>query len=332
MICRERRHWLAAMLLSIAWLACHVASAQQRSDAEEPRVDPGSAAMISTSHDATDLPEAPEPQGDLAIFAEAALATAGPPQRQTAPGFPPASPEPRVVPRSQRPRSDIPSEAPQCLADICTAIPARMSCSVKTSDFQRFLDSVPHPLNAKQKGYLALRNFTDPYNFATIAFLSGISVATDPNSAYGPGLPGFLRNFGVASCETAIGEFFGTFLLPAVTHEDPHYHRIPNASFARRSLHAITQVVWTQSDYGTNMLNYSNLVTPAASIALGALYIPGQVNDAQTQAIRYVTAVATSPIGNFITEFLPDVASRVNVRIVLFQRIIDRIQKENGGS
>jgi hypothetical protein len=282
------------------------------------------------------LPDAPQPQGEMAVIAEAARAddAAPPPQNQkpTTPGFPPVSPAPpRPRPGSPRLHPSIPSGPPACLGNISRVTPVEISCSPHVDYFQRFVDAGDHPLTPRQKGYLALRNTIDPYNFATIAFLSGVSVASDPNSAYGPGMPGFARNFGVAYCETAIGEFFGTFLIPAVTHEDPHYHRLPNASYGRRLVHAATQVVWAQSDYGVPMPNYSTLITTAVSIGLGNLYVPGRDSSWGTAADRYVTSIATAPIGNLVSEFLPDVARRVNVHIVLVQRIIDRIQKENGG-
>ena len=66
------------------------------------------------------------------------------------------------------------------------------------------------------------------------------------------------------------------FLVPAIAHQDPHYHRMPNASYPRRALHAITAVLWAQSDYGLGMPNYSNLVTTVVGDGLGNLYVPGR--------------------------------------------------------
>jgi hypothetical protein len=40
--------------------------------------------------------------------------------------------------------------------------------------------------------------------------------------------------------------------------------------------------------------------------------------------------VATAPIDNFVTEFLPDVARRVHVRVVLIQRMIIQVAKTAG--
>jgi hypothetical protein len=204
-----------------------------------------------------------------------------------------------------------------------------MCCARNVNYFQRFVDAGIHPLTPRQKAYLALRNTVDPYNFATIGFFSAISVASDPNSAYGPGVPGFGRNFGVAYCETAVDEFFGTFLIPSIAHQDPHYHRMPNASYARRILHSVTAVGWAQSDYGQGMPNYSTLLTTAVGDGLGNLYVPGRDKSWGSFAARYTTGLATDPIGNFITEFLPDVASRVNIHIVLVQQIVNQVEKSN---
>jgi hypothetical protein len=43
--------------------------------------------------------------------------------------------------------------------------------------------------------------------------------------------------------------------------------------------------------------------------------------------------LATAPIGNFITEFLPDVAKHIHVQVVIVQRIINQVaNKESNGT
>ncbi len=312
----------------------------------------GGAGLAATR---SELPDAPAPGPEIlraatasSEFQEQEAAPAGehgagtgspsrtrvPQQKQTEPGFPPVSP--RAVARpSDEPRQDpeVPSAPPSCLQNISTDVPPHLSCAEDVDPFQRFIDSAYiHPLTPKQKGLLAFRNTVDPFNFATIAFVSAVSTASDPQSAYGPGLPGFGRNFGVAYAETATGEFFGTFLIPAIAHQDPHYYRMPNASITRRIFHAISQVGIGVSDYGTPMPNYSILLTTAIGDALGDLYVPGRKQGFGPFLARYSTAIGTDPINNFITEFLPDVARRVNVRIVLIQRVINQVSKSNGGA
>jgi hypothetical protein len=289
-----------------------------------PAVDHSGTTATAEDH----LPDAPTP--NIAVDAPDVVADNTPPQNQnpTSPGFPPVSPMTRRLPPSRSEHPDIPSLPPPCQSGVSTSTPGNISCIKDVNYFQRFVDAGIHPLTPRQKAYLAFRNTVDPYNFATIGFFSAISVASDPNSAYGPGLPGFGRNFGVAYCENAVSEFFATFLVPAIAHQDPHYHRMPNASYARRTLHAITAVGWGQSDYGVGMPNYSTLITTAVSDGLGNLYVPGRQKSWGAAASRYSIAIASDPIDNFITEFLPDVARRVNVHIVLVQQIVNHVEKQ----
>lgn len=192
--------------------------------------------------------------------------------------------------------------------------------------YARFLNGPQvKPLTPKEKAWLAIRNLGDPFNFVTIAGNSAIFVATDPQSPYGPGFSGFADNMGVSYTEDATSEFFGTFLIPSIMRQDPHYHRMPHATIPRRVLHTIAQIGWTQGDHGRNMVNYADLVGFAIDDEIANLYVPGRQTDLPASAARYATGLATAPLDNMITEFLPDVARRIHVRIVLVQRIINQV-------
>lgn len=180
-------------------------------------------------------------------------------------------------------------------------------------------------LTPRQKAWLAVRNVGDPYNILTILGDSGIAVASDSHSAYGPGMPGFARNVGVSFSQDVTGEFFGTFVIPSVVHQDPHYHRMPHASIPRRFLHAVVQIAWTQGDDGRNMINYADLIGSAIDIEIGNLYVPGEQTDLPASAQRYAIGLGLAPEDNLITEFLPDVARRIHIHIVFVQRIINQV-------
>ena len=60
------------------------------------------------------------------------------------------------------------------------------------------------------------------------------------------------------------------------------------------------------------------------------LYVPGRQTNLPASAARYGISLATAPIDNFITEFLPDVARHLHIRVVLIQRIINHVAKTNG--
>ena len=194
--------------------------------------------------------------------------------------------------------------------------------------YARFLNGPQvKPLTPKEKAWLAVRNVSDPFNLITILGDSGIAVASNSHSGYGPGMPGFARNVGVSLTQDMTGEFFGTFLIPSIVHQDPHYHRMPHATIPRRAFHAIAQVLWTQGDNGRGMVNYANLVGFAIDDEISNLYVPDRQTDLPASAARYTTTLASAPIDNFITEFLPDVARHVHVQVVVIQRIIDQVAR-----
>ncbi len=199
--------------------------------------------------------------------------------------------------------------------------------------YARFLNGPQvKPLTPLEKAHLAGRNLIDPFNLLTIFGEAAISVAANPDSPYGPGFPGYGRYSGVSFTQDMTGEFFGTFLIPSIFHQDPHYHRMPHASIPRRFVHAIVQVAWTEGDNGKPMVNYADLVGFAIDEEINDLYVPGIQTDVPATAARYAIDVATAPIDNFITEFVPDVARRVHVHVVLVQRIIDQVAKSNGAA
>ncbi|MDR3726208.1 MAG: hypothetical protein P4K86_04105 [Terracidiphilus sp.] len=175
-----------------------------------------------------------------------------------------------------------------------------------------------------------MRNVLDPFNALTILAEAGIAVGADSHSVYGPGMAGYGRYVGVSFTQDLTGEFLCTFLIPSIVHQDPHYHRMPNASIPRRVRHAMTQVLWTQGDNGRGMLNYADLVGAAASDEINNLYVPHRETNLPATAERWGIGVATAPIDNFVSEFLPDVARHIHVQVVVIQRIINQVAKTDG--
>lgn len=180
-------------------------------------------------------------------------------------------------------------------------------------------------LTVAQKGELAFRQFADPANLAIIALEAGVGVAANAHSAYGPGFKGFGRLYGYQLAQDAQGEFIGVFAIPAITHEDPRYRRLQNAPVGRRILHALVRTVVAQHDDGRLMPNYGTLLTYPISAELSNLYVPGLQTDGPSTMKRIAIGYATDPVGNLISEFLPDLARRVHVRSVFIQQIVNNV-------
>lgn len=202
----------------------------------------------------------------------------------------------------------------------------RPRCSELVYPYQRFLDTnVAIPLSPRQKGYLAIHYTTDPAGVGTIVGISAINIAADSHTAYGPGWEGFGSLAGVSLLQNATAEFFGTFAVPSLVHQDPRYYRMPGKPLGKRILYSITRSYISRSDTGKTIPNYGVFATYPIVAELGNLYVPGIQSDGASTAERILTGYALDPVNNLVNEFLPDVAKHVHVRIIFFQQILNNI-------
>ena len=203
-------------------------------------------------------------------------------------------------------------------------------CTELIYPYQRFLTSnIVIPMTWQQKGYLALHDLADPINFATILGISAITVGADSHSAYGPGLKGFGKSVGVSYLQDATGQFFGSFAIPVIAHQDPRYFRMPHASFTKRLVYSISRTVVSRSDSGKSMPNYATLLNYPIGAELSNFYVPGIETNAASTVARIFTGYGLDPVNNLINEFLPDVASHVHIRIIIVQRILNNVASGN---
>jgi len=157
----------------------------------------------------------------------------------------------------------------------------------------------------EQKFRLAVTNVVNPFNLGTIVGEAGIEVAANSHSPYGPGVYGWAKLSGTNLTQDMTDQFFGTFLIPSITHTDPHYHRQPDFSIPHRIWHCIDQIVWQRDDSGGPQLQLlSDRRARHRHLHLESLC--ARPTDApQRRCERYVVGLATAPIDNFITEFVP---------------------------
>jgi hypothetical protein len=205
-------------------------------------------------------------------------------------------------------------------------ISAQNPCAVKSQTYKQFLnDPGPFPMTSRQKGILAIRDVIDPFNILTITANAAFTVGIDPDNAYGPGMRGFGRDVGYSFVQDATGEFIGTYAVCSILHQDPRYHRDPHATTWHRVGHALKHTVISQHDDGTPMPNYENFITYPGSALISNLYVPGVNGNGPSTVTRILTGLATDPVNNIITEFLPDFARRVHIRVVFVQQILNQV-------
>jgi hypothetical protein len=188
------------------------------------------------------------------------------------------------------------------------------------------------PLTSKDKLRIAASDVVDPFNLLTIAATAAITVGSNPDTGYGPGLKGWGKNSATLLTQDMTGAFFVTYLIPSIAKQDPRYFRMPKASIPRRIENAIVQPVWTRNDKGDHIPNYGMLIGVPAAVALSNIYVPGRKRGFGPTAETSAITIASAPIDNFVSEFLPDVAKHVSVHIVLIQRIVNHMALTEGPS
>jgi hypothetical protein len=317
----------AMMSASVLAAACAVAAAQPAPaiDAQTPShlVGPQMVAHLAAPAPLRFAPEAFASPGAIAPLASssssfAAMSALPRVSRQFEPVFVVAC---RAATSTMGPEAD--SDAADGEREPCVQAPAG-------NRYARFVDSpASFPLTAAQKGWLAIHDVKDPGNLATIFNASAFTIALNSHTQNGPGFGGFARASMYSLSQDATQEFVSTFAVSALTHEDPRYHRMPYASVSRRLLHAVAHTVISQSDSGRTMLNFAALSAYPIGAELANLYVPGLQTDGRATANRILTAYATDPIDNLITEFLPDVARHIHVRAIFAQRLLNQMASDD---
>ncbi len=213
------------------------------------------------------------------------------------------------------------------------ALVTEKTCSKRENPFNRFLSTgEPQPMTPLQKLELAEHNFTDPFNLLTVAGTSAIGIAINPHTAYGPGMRGWGYNMGVSFSQEGTGEFFNTFLVPSIFHQDPHYHRMQGAKLWRRVVHVVVSTAVQQSDSGRPIFNYADFIGSPIDAEIADLYVPNLQTNLKATGARVAIGIATAPIGYAIAEFVPDIARRFNIHVVLVQWIVNQVAPGDGPS
>jgi hypothetical protein len=107
--------------------------------------------------------------------------------------------------------------------------------------------------------------------------------------------------------------FFGTFLLPAVLHEDPRYFVKLNGGFRVRAGHALRRAVVIRTDGGKEAFNWPGTLGPLAAEGLANTYLPDSERTAAKTFERYGIRIAFSAGNNLLKEYWPTIFKRLRI-------------------
>jgi hypothetical protein len=73
------------------------------------------------------------------------------------------------------------------------------------------------------------------------------------------------------------------------------------------------------------MPNFGTLLGYPIDAEISNLYVPGIESNGPSTVKRIFIGYALDPVNNIVTEFLPDVAKHIHVRIIFVQQILNQI-------
>ena len=163
------------------------------------------------------------------------------------------------------------------------------------------------PLTATEKFGLFARNSVSEFGIIGSGVGAGIGQARDTKTGYGQGAEGYFKRFGAAMAFGASNNFFGTFLLPSLLHEDPRYFVRDTGSFGDKVWYATSRVFITRSDRGGEVPNWSGLLGPLGASALANTYLPEDSQGVGLTFARWGTSLAGRAASNVLREFWPSI-------------------------
>ena len=219
-------------------------------------------------------------------------------------------PDPATLPDAPAPKEDQKDASQKQQKNIWQS---PMGLIARKSYFYPELATTPGPLTSGQKFKLFLSKSTAPPQILSSMAGAGISEARGTLAGYGQGGEGFGKRFGSSMASGASSHFFGTFLLPALLHEDPRYFVKLNGGFAARVGHALRRAVVTRTDGGNETFNWPGTLGPLAAEGLANTYLPDSERTVGKTFERYGFRIGFGAANNLLKEYWPTIFKRLRI-------------------
>jgi hypothetical protein len=175
------------------------------------------------------------------------------------------------------------------------------------------------PLTRAEKFDLFKHDLLHWGTHASIAFDSGLSMATKDRPYLGNGARGYFTRYGLNLADQANFCFFNTSLFPSIFHQDPRYIPRDGGGTGARMAYALTRVIVTRTDSGDSEVNRSNilgmLVATSISSAMYSSY--GADVGVGGNFVAFGYNMMTEAAFNVLKEFWPDVARKMKLNLWL---------------
>jgi hypothetical protein len=154
---------------------------------------------------------------------------------------------------------------------------------------------------------------------ASIAFDSGLSMATKDRPYLGNSARGYFTRYGLNVADEANFCFFTVSFFPAIFHQDPRYIPRDGGSTGARLSFALTRVIVTRGDSGQSEVNRSNIVGMFLSTSISSVMYSSYGADVGVGGnfVAFGYNIMTEAAFDVLKEFWPDVARKMKLNLWL---------------
>jgi hypothetical protein len=168
-------------------------------------------------------------------------------------------------------------------------------------------------LTPGQKLIFALRENIRPITLIPGLYSAGYEQLRDSNPKYGTDSGAGAAKFGAAMARSGSVRLFSDGVFAPLFHQDPRYYRMAHGSIWRRTAYAARSAFVRRGDDGSNEFNSSGIAGRAASAVLTLAYYPPVSRKTGVVFRTFGSSVLTDAGGNFVFEFVPDLARKFPV-------------------
>ena len=163
-----------------------------------------------------------------------------------------------------------------------------------------------HPLTAKQKLRISLKDSFDYPLVGLSAAYAGLYQLENSHPEFGQGVKGYASRLGTSYADQVQGNMFTEGFLPVLFREDPRYFRMAEGSKEKRTIYALTRIFVTRTDAGGKSFNFAEVIGNGMASGIGLSYYPDSRN-APDYFQNFGIQLATDATSQVLKEFWPDI-------------------------
>jgi hypothetical protein len=168
------------------------------------------------------------------------------------------------------------------------------------------------PLTPGEKYKAVARGAFDIVEIPWYGFLSGINQLQNSEAGYGQGAEGYAKRYAASFADGTIENFMVGAVLPSILRQDPRYYQMGKGGFMHRVGYAMSRIVITRSDSGSEQFNYSEIFGSAISAGVSTYaYHPHADRTVANTTHVWGTQVGYDTLTLVVREFWPDIRRKI---------------------